>query len=61
MALVDGGSVRVGWPGAPGCTTIGCAFGSDCCALADSDKKQMDAPAAKNALRDTLTIVNIFS
>src|SRR6266446_3371528 len=31
VALVDGGSVRVGWPGAPGCTTIGVAE-SVCCA-----------------------------
>jgi hypothetical protein len=23
VALVDGGSVRVGWPGEPGCTTTG--------------------------------------
>ena len=31
MARVEGGSVRVGWPGAPGWTTTGVA-GSPCCA-----------------------------
>src|SRR6202035_1702276 len=31
VALVDGGSVLLGWPGAPGCTTTGLG-GSVCCA-----------------------------
>jgi hypothetical protein len=39
VALVDGGSVRVGWPGAPGCTITGLA-GSACCARTDSENKQ---------------------
>src|SRR5205823_3255066 len=38
VALVDGGSVRVGWPGAPGCTTTGVA-GSACCAHTGSEHK----------------------
>ncbi|MCM3903392.1 MAG: hypothetical protein ND866_16950 [Pyrinomonadaceae bacterium] len=38
VALVDGGSVRVGWPGAPGCTTTGAA-GSACCAQTGSENK----------------------
>jgi len=39
VALVDGGSVRVGWPGAPGCTTTGGAGDSACCAQTGSDKE----------------------
>ena len=31
LGRVDGGSLRVGWPGAPGCTMTGDA-GSVCCA-----------------------------
>jgi hypothetical protein len=38
VALVDGGSVRVGWPGAPGCTTTGLA-GSACCAQTGSENR----------------------
>ena len=44
VALVDGGSVRVGWPGAPGCTRVGGA-GSACCAQTDTENK----PARENA------------
>ena len=47
MARVEGGSVRVGWPGAPGWTTTGVA-GSPCCAETDSDNKHARAPAAKS-------------
>src|SRR2546422_1036880 len=38
VALVEGGSVRIGWPGAPGCTTTGVA-GSACCAQTGSENK----------------------
>ena len=38
VALVDGGSVRVGCPGAPGWTTTGFA-GSACCAQTGSESK----------------------
>jgi hypothetical protein len=51
VALVDGGSVRVGWPGAPGCTTTGGALESACCAQTGSAKKHVSAPAAISPLR----------
>jgi hypothetical protein len=51
VALVDGGSVLVGWPGAPGCTTTGGAFESACCAQTGCDKKHVRAPAATRPLR----------
>jgi hypothetical protein len=38
LALVEGGSVRVGWPGAPGCTTTG-VIGPACCAQTGSENK----------------------
>lgn len=53
MALVDGGRVRVGWPGAPGCTTTG-GLGSACCADTGSEKKHAKAPAAKSPTRDAV-------
>src|SRR4029077_1806514 len=46
-ARVDDGSVLLGAPGAPGCTTTGFA-GADCCALA----------AGKNEIARTLTASN---
>jgi len=57
VALVDGGSVRVGWPGAPGCTTTGGALESACCAQTGSDKKHVRAPAAISLLRDAATLI----
>jgi len=45
VALVDGGSVRVGWPGAPGCTTTGGA-GSACWAQTGSENKAARVLAA---------------
>jgi len=47
VARVEGGSVRVGWPGAPGWTTTGVA-GSACCAETDSDNKHARAPVANS-------------
>jgi hypothetical protein len=47
VARVEGGNVRVGWPGAPGWTTTGVA-GSACWAETDSDNKHARAPAAKS-------------
>jgi hypothetical protein len=38
VALVDGVNVRVGSPGAPGCTTTG-GGGAGCCAQTDSENK----------------------
>ena len=57
VALVDGGSVRVGWPGAPGCTTTGGVVESNCWAQTGSDKKHMKATAAMSQLRDTATLI----
>src|SRR5277367_5690300 len=45
VALVDGGNVLLGLPGAPGCTTTGGAE-SVCCAQALKQKKLVQAPAA---------------
>jgi len=45
VALVDGGSVRVGSPGAPGCTTTGVA-GSACCAQTGNAHKPARIPPA---------------
>jgi hypothetical protein len=45
-ALVVGGKMRVGFPGAPGCTITGGAVESACCAQTGSDKKQVKATAA---------------
>src|SRR5712692_7916853 len=50
VALVDGGSVRVGWPGAPGCTTTGVP-GSACCAQTGSENKPARVLAATSPLR----------
>lgn len=56
MALVEDGSVRVGWPGAPGWTTIG-VEGSACCAAADSDNKHA-RQAAIRPLCQTATLIS---
>src|SRR5260370_23840588 len=55
VALVDGGSVLLGLPGAPGCTTTGVA-GPVCCILAGEEKKPVGAPAASSMPAVTLTI-----
>src|SRR6185369_6278472 len=47
LARVDEGSVRVGWPGAPGCTTTG-VLGSGSCALIGSDKRPASVTPARN-------------
>jgi hypothetical protein len=47
VALVDGGKVFVGWPGAPGWTTTG-VLGSACCAKIDSDNKHARVAAGRN-------------
>src|SRR5260370_27046523 len=44
VPFVDGGSVLLGLPGAPGCTTTGVA-GSVCCAYAGEEKKPAHALA----------------
>jgi hypothetical protein len=55
VALVDGGNVRVGRPGAPGCTTTGGDLESACCAQSGSDKRHVRAPAAMSPLRAAAT------
>src|SRR6266853_2648851 len=58
VGLVDGGSVRLGLPGAPGCTTTGFA-GSVCCAHLAGEKrpvkqkKTAEALAARNMPHST--------
>src|SRR5260370_33002834 len=47
FALVDGGSVLLGFPGAPGCTITGLA-GSLCCARAGEHKEAAGVPAASS-------------
>jgi len=57
VALVDDGSVRVGCPGAPGCTTTGGAGDSACCAQTGGDKKHARATAAISPLRGARTLM----
>jgi hypothetical protein len=47
VPFVEGGSVRLGLPGAPGCTTTGVAE-SVCCARAGEKKKHVRALAARS-------------
>src|SRR5882724_7884146 len=56
VALVDGGSVRVGWPGAPGCTTTG-VKGSACCAQTGSENKPARVLPAISPLRHAETFI----
>jgi len=58
FAIVEGGSVRVGCPGAPGCTTTGGALESACCAQTGSDKKHVRVPAARRPLRNAAKLIN---
>src|SRR6266568_2086398 len=55
VALVDGDRVRVGSPGAPGCTTIGAA-GSACCAQTGSESEAARVLATIRPPRHTATI-----
>src|SRR5262249_30669507 len=50
VALVDEGNMRLGWPGAPGCTTTG-ALGSGCCERSGTDNKTARIPAHKKLHR----------
>jgi len=52
VALVDGGSVLLGLPGALGCTTTGFA-GSVCCERAVEQKTLAEALAASNMPHST--------
>jgi hypothetical protein len=57
VALVDSGSVRVGWPGAPGCTITGGDGESASCAKTGSDKKHVRAMAAMSPLPDAAILI----
>src|ERR1044072_203405 len=52
VALVEDGSVRVGSPGAPGCTTTG-PEESACCAQTDND----DNAASRHAMIRPLVLI----
>jgi hypothetical protein len=54
VALVDGGSVLLGLPGAPGCTTTGFP-GSACCAHIAEEKR----PVEQKKLAGTLAASNM--
>src|SRR5216110_696888 len=47
VALVEDGSVLLGWPGVPGCTTTGLTE-SFCCARAGKEKRPVEALATNN-------------
>lgn len=47
VGLVDAGSVLLGWPGAPGCTTTGGEAEPAC--WAEAAGKGAEAPAAKTS------------
>ena len=57
MALVDEGSVRVGFPGAPGCTTTGAC----CCATTDSENKPGSIVATTIPLNNVATLITVRS
>lgn len=54
VALVDGVNVRVGLPGAPGCTTTGVG-GAGCCAQTASENKPARVVAVIIPLRNAAT------
>jgi hypothetical protein len=55
MARVDGGNIRVGWPGAPGWTITG-ASGLACCAHTGNDAKNVRTTKAGNAICDAFNL-----
>jgi hypothetical protein len=56
VARVDAGSLRVGWPGAPGCTTMG-VFESVCCAQIGTANKAPSVSTAASPLRDATDLI----
>src|ERR1700676_4347282 len=60
VAFVDGGSVLLGLPGAPGCTTTGVA-GSVCCARAGEEKKTAGALTASSVPHSTADALSEWS
>src|SRR6185312_2016859 len=59
VALVDGGKVRLGLPGAPGCTTTGVGAGS--CPQTDSENNPKRAVASTIPGRNTATRITVQS
>jgi len=57
VARVVVDNIRVGWPGAPGCTTTGGVLGSACCGQTGIDKKKVRALAAMSPFRDAATLI----
>jgi len=57
VALVEGGNVLLGLPGAPGCTTTAVA-GSVCCERAVERKKSAEALAASNMPHSTADLAS---
>src|SRR6185437_479374 len=53
VARVVLGRLRVGWPGAPGCTIEGATV-SACCACAEGDKQHSKMPAPKSVQKLSL-------
>src|SRR5689334_11474346 len=58
VARVSGGSVLVGWPGAPGCTMTGVAVAA-CCAQTGADNKPVRTPKASRQLGRATNLINI--
>jgi hypothetical protein len=57
VALVEGDIVRVGCPGAPGCTTTDGICESACCEQTGSAKKQVSATVAMTHLLNVAAIL----
>src|SRR5687768_4014668 len=57
VALVEGGNLRVGWPGAPGCTTTG-AEGLVCCAQTRTDNEPASMPTSRSNPRQIDILIN---
>ena len=60
VALVDGGKVRVGWPGAPGWTTTGVA-GLVCCAQTGSENNNASVLPAITPIRHAEPFITDWS
>src|ERR1700722_594985 len=64
VALVEGGSVLLGFPGAPGCTTTGGVAESPCCARPEAQRKAVAALATSSMPHTTpapVAALNFFS
>ena len=58
VARVVGGSVRVGWPGAPGCTITG-VEAPDCWAQTGNENETASVPVAISPLRAATLITDL--